>query len=123
MCFLVIDGKRFNANHITSVEAKQFDWSGKEFYKMFIVAQPEGYECDTSFKSKKECEDAIDKCLGDLVSNYTKEAEEKARLDALAESISKKRKEDEAAEKARRDVDFDEIELDEDGEWDFSDIF
>ena len=72
MCFLIIDGKRFNTNHITSIEAKESSGANGEFYMIEIVSQPETYKTNTMFKTRKECESYIDQCLGDMCVDRTK---------------------------------------------------
>ena len=80
MCFLTIDNKRFNANHITFVEAKEFSRCDGTTYRVFIMSQPEGYTCDTVFKNRKACQEYIDQCLGDTVVDNYKDAMAKEKV-------------------------------------------
>ena len=73
MAYLRIDNMRFNENHITYIEPIEKVTTFGTNYKVKIVSQPETYEGETLFRTRKECEKYIDKCLGYRMEDNTSE--------------------------------------------------
>ena len=60
--FLDIDGLVFNAQHITYVTCRELAGCHTA-YRIQVVSQADRYDCDSIFKTKKECLKAIHESL------------------------------------------------------------